>query len=208
LGKINPLFDGIGQTLNQFEIRSSYSNPLVGQDVKFATKEVRPFGKALIWDVIPGEYFFTRETEPQVIVQVDDMPALCTGLNCGFTYFVGESAIDGFSIAGNRLTISGRNFDTPLKVEMGHIACSNIEHNASRITCDLAGKIPAGSWWPRVIEANGKVQVDSSVSAKVVPMVISNVTPKIDLNPAGGDLMVITGNNFPPTLDSRYNFSI
>lgn len=204
----NIYFSGVGQNLNQFEFHSSIDDPLSGENIEFKAREAREGGQGLVWDVIPAEHFFTYETEPQVIVQVDDMPALCTGLNCNFSYFVGNSIIDDFSLSGNRLSISGSNFDDILKVEMGHIACNNVASSSTSITCDLEGKLPAGSWWPSVIEDKGKVQVESSVSPEVVNMIISNVDPKIDLNPAGGNIMTITGDNFPPTLDSRYQFAI
>jgi hypothetical protein len=39
-------------------------------------------------------------------------------------------------------------------------------------------------------------------------MTIISVDPMLDINPAGGDLVTITGTNFPVSLDSRYNLSI
>lgn len=81
---------------------------------------MRPFGQSLIWPVIPGDYFYTLETQPQVKVSVDEMPALCTGMACNYIYAEGSSLITGFSISsGTQLTISGSNFDTPVKIEMG-----------------------------------------------------------------------------------------
>jgi hypothetical protein len=67
---------------------------------------VRPYGESLSWDVIPGELFYTRETLSQVIVSVDGLPALCTGLACDYTYLTGDALITGFSISSDtQLTI-------------------------------------------------------------------------------------------------------
>jgi len=80
---------------------------------------VRPFGTSLVWQVIPGDYFYTRESKPQVIVQVDDMLAMCTGLACDYDYFEEESVIEGFVKSGLQLTITGQNLGEPNTIEMG-----------------------------------------------------------------------------------------
>ena len=101
-------------------------------------------------------------------------------------------------------------FDTPLKIEMAYLDCSNIvlAENFESITCDLSGEIPAGSWFPVVTEACGKAKVDVAVLAKVVTMTITTVEPKLNINPAGGEIVTINGTNFPPSLDSRYNILV
>ena len=114
---------------------------------------MRPFGESLVWHVIPADYFYTRETNPQVKVTVDDMPALSTGMMCDYTYFEGESCITGFTLSGTELTITGSDFvtdDTEMEIEMGRLACTNIivAETADQITCDLSGELPAGSWYP------------------------------------------------------------
>lgn len=187
--------------------------PLVGKDIVFDQSIVRPFGQSLVWDVIPGEYFFTRETEPQVKVTVDDMPALCTGMACSYRYAEGSSLITSFSIGGSsstELTIFGSNFATPQKIEMGLLECSNIvvAASADQITCDLADELPAGNWYPIVTEALGKVRIDETVAAESVPLGNIVVQPSYDLNPFGGELLKITGNNFPASLEARYNLRI
>ena len=54
----------------------------------------------------------------------------------------------------------------------------------------------------------GHVKYDPSVSAEVVDLVINNVSPKIDINPAGGTLITVEGANFPSSQDARYNLQI
>ena len=144
------------------------------------------------------------------MVSVDGLPALCTGLACDFTYVAGESEINGFSISNDKyLTISGVNFGEPLKIEMANLDCSNIVVALTRdaITCELSDPLPAGSWYPIVIEDFGKVKIADPVAPYVVTISITNVSPK-SLNPAGGDIVTIEGTNFPLTLDPRYELVI
>jgi hypothetical protein len=63
--------------------------------------EFRPFGESILWAVIPGDYFFTREDYPQILVTIDDMPAVCTGLLCDFTYYENPGLVTGFSIVSD-----------------------------------------------------------------------------------------------------------
>jgi len=87
-----------------------------------------PFGESLYWQVIPGEYFFTRETTPQVIVNVDEMPALCTGLQCDYQYIQGEALITGFQmVSDTELRIEGVNLSTPLRVQFANLECTNVQ---------------------------------------------------------------------------------
>jgi hypothetical protein len=90
-------FHGIEASLGQYELKSGM-DPLVGVDIVFDQSIVRPFAQSLVWDVIPGDYFFTREIQPQVKVTVDNMPALCSGMACNYLYAEGSSIVTGFSI--------------------------------------------------------------------------------------------------------------
>lgn len=113
-------FFGVAASLNQYELKSGIDVPLAGVDIVFDQSIVRPFGESLIWHVIPGDYFYTREILPQTKVTIDELPALCTGMACDYHYFEGESLITGFSIAsGTQLTITGTGLGEPTKVEMG-----------------------------------------------------------------------------------------
>ena len=40
----------------------------------------------MIYPVIPSDYFYTFEEKPQVIVSIDEFPALCRHLECDYTY--------------------------------------------------------------------------------------------------------------------------
>ena len=112
--------------LGQYELVGDAEAPLVGKDVQSTGTIVRHYGRALVWPVIPGEYFYTVETEPQVKVEVEGMPALCTGMACNFAYSESTSVIQAFTREGTALTIRGTDLVTPESVVMGQIECTGI----------------------------------------------------------------------------------
>ena len=138
------------------------------------------------------------------------MLAMCTGLACDYDYIEEESVIEGFVKSGLQLTITGQNLGEANTIEMGYINCSNIvlASTYDSITCDLASELPGGSWYPIVISNCGQVKLDDALLPEVVVMTLTSVSPKLNINPAGGDIMTITGTNFPISNDSRYQFSI
>jgi len=56
-------------------------------------------------------------------------------------------------------------------------------------------------------DENGLVPVDTSVSPHVVPLDITGVSPT-NLEPAGNQVVTITGNNFPSSLNSEHQITI
>lgn len=56
----------------------------------------------------------------------------------------------------------------------------------------------------------GLIKLDETVSAAplVIELTISNITPKTGLNPAGGNILTISGSNLPSSADERYSLSI
>jgi len=49
------------------------------------------------------------------------------------------------------------------------------------------------AWLPIVVDANGIIPLDPSVSPIDIPLVVSSVSPNSDLNPYGGTFLTITG---------------
>jgi len=70
----------------QFTIESSVSDPLTGDNITFTNSTVQPYGTNLFYKTIPFEYLKTFEDRPQLIVSVNDLPAVCHNLNCNYTY--------------------------------------------------------------------------------------------------------------------------
>ena len=68
--------------------------------------------------------------------------------------------------------------------------------------------IPAGSWQPKVINEFGLIKTDAAAKFYDVSIVVTSVSPKVALNPAGGNIITITGENFPVSADDAYDLTI
>jgi len=55
---------------------------------------------------------YTNEANPQVIVTVDSLPALCVSLACDYTYINPTGIITGQSVSGNTVTVDGTSLPT------------------------------------------------------------------------------------------------
>ena len=102
-------FTDIKSDVPQLTIQSYDSNPLVGNDVTINQETVVPFGNTLFYEAIPFEWLYTAEQKPQVLVTVDDLPAVCATLDCGYTYVAASALVTDFSLTGLTLTINGNN---------------------------------------------------------------------------------------------------
>ena len=92
------------------------ANPLEGTDMRTTSLTLVPYSSNLFYEPIPFEMLKTYETEPQVIVKVKDLPAVCHNLTCDFTYTepVGEVESFTFDEATKKLVITGTNLTDSL----------------------------------------------------------------------------------------------
>ena len=79
-------FVGVNYDVEQFIINSGSEDALTGNNIAFDNLTPFPYSSNLFYDQIPFEWLYTDETNPQVIVHVNDLPAVCTGLECDFAY--------------------------------------------------------------------------------------------------------------------------
>ena len=79
--------------------------------------------------------------------------------------------------------------------------CIVSTNDETTIICTLVTPWVAGNWMPEVRDDKGLIPLSGSVSKYNVPLVISGVSPNSDLNLAGGDILTVTGENFPSTLE-------
>jgi hypothetical protein len=94
--------------LGQFEVVSDEEEPLDG-DVTYSATTPVEYGKNLVFYPIPFEMLETYEETPQMLVEIDDMPAVCHSMDCGMKYIpaVGEVTAFTFDDATDKLTITG-----------------------------------------------------------------------------------------------------
>lgn len=58
---------------------------------------VTPATNNLYWPVIPFEMLKTYEVEPQVIVTVGDLPAVCHNMTCNWNYTIPIGEVSAFT---------------------------------------------------------------------------------------------------------------
>lgn len=93
----------------QMTLISSPSNPIVGNQVWFNSTTWIPYSSQnLFYEPVPFDFLYTAETQPQVIVSVNGIEAICSKLNCNYNYVAANASITGFSLSGTTLTITGQ----------------------------------------------------------------------------------------------------
>ena len=147
---------------------------------------------SIFYEPLPFEFLHTNETSPQVIVSVDGIEAVCDSLQCNYNYITPSAQIDSFSLSSDQtlLTIVGSGFTRAIrKITFATIPCTRVTVvNAQTITCTT---LPiSGTWQPEVIDEFGIIPL-TTINALKIPLVITSVTPSLDLNPFGGSTLVI-----------------
>jgi hypothetical protein len=104
-------FVGLNYDVPQMEIMSDSEIPLQGSNVNFEAYDWIPYNQSrLFYEPVPFEFLHTIENDPQVIVTIDGIEAVCDSLKCGYNYVAPTSMITGFTYDGVTLTITGTDF--------------------------------------------------------------------------------------------------
>jgi hypothetical protein len=84
-------------------------SPLDGTNITYISNTTIPYSDNLFYEPIPFEFLRTFEEKPQLIVTVNDVPAVCHNLTCDFNYIepVGEITNFLFNHVTKVLTIEG-----------------------------------------------------------------------------------------------------
>lgn len=80
------IFEGFNENPPLCKLESDPLVPLTGNNVRFVSSVIRPFGQSLMFEPVGLEFLYTDAQAPQVLVDVDGLPALCVNLNCDYTY--------------------------------------------------------------------------------------------------------------------------
>ena len=158
--------------------------------------------KKLFYDYIPFDYLFTDETTPQVIVDIGGMPALCTSLECGYTYETPSAELTDMTVNEDDLTVVITGTSLPDEIEsvvIGSTPCQVTANDATSISCTLSDPVVFGSHAPIVKDAKGLLPVSDSITPYVVDLVVTGTDPSIDVNPAGQSITIF-GSGFPASL--------
>jgi hypothetical protein len=79
-----------------------------------------------MFEPIGLEFLYSDAQSPQVIVDVDGLPALCVNLNCDYAYVAATAEITGttYDAATKLLTITGTALPTTgVSVHFGGVTC-------------------------------------------------------------------------------------
>ena len=102
------VFEGMDVDMPQCYLTPGASVPLSGENPFFEASTLTEFGETLMFEPIPQEMLYTAETRPQVLVNVDGVPAACANLNCDYMYVDTTALITSQSLLnGNTLSIMG-----------------------------------------------------------------------------------------------------
>jgi len=146
---------------------------LIG-DITYAAETIIPYGKNLMFWPIPFEMLETYEEKPQVKVMVDDMPAVCHSMDCGFLHVPAVGTVKSFSLAGMELTLTGTDLpDNISKIQSITYANSNCTASSSdpkgtlsgtEVKCTLDRTPTCGAAWiPALTTAMGNVANDKDL---------------------------------------------
>lgn len=190
-------FSSYNEDPGQYEIVSYEDNPLVGVDISYTAETVVPYGKNLMFWPIPFEMLETYEEKPQMIVHVDDMPAVCHSMECSFMHVpaVGEVTSFTFTEATKTLTVTGTELpDNLSKIQSITFAGSTCTASSAaedgalsgtEITCVLDRNPTCGSWTPAVTTFLGNVGTNAAVNDLAIPCTIASAVPDTPLNLLG-----------------------
>lgn len=175
------------------------TDPITGNNVQFSAVTISEYGTNKFFEPIPMEMLFSAVTRPQILVNVDGIPAACAYDNCDYLYTDSPAEVTGQSLAGNVLTVTGVNLPTDLTdVKVGDVGCGPVTGSATQITCTLLKNAAAGTYAEiDVYSADGRVAVSASVTPITVALSTSAVTPNTNVNSAGGEIITITGSGLP-----------
>jgi len=115
----------------------------------------------------------TYETKPQLLVTVDDLPAVCKNLTCDYSYILPEGNVTSFTYTEStkKLVISGvglpSNVTNITYVEFAQSMCTidTATLTNTTIECTLNQDPVCGSYTPILMSSLGVVPNVDSVSA-------------------------------------------
>jgi len=196
------VFDGIQADVPQCTLESSISDPLVGEDLTFTATTIREGGSNMVYDVIPFELLYADSQSPAITVKVDDIEALCVGLNCDYTYTIGFGEWTAQTLSGKQIMLTGADLPTEnFDIIFGETSCdlNTLASDGTNAECTLLAFPSAGSWNAELRSNLGNIPMNVAVTQIDVVGSVSSVSPNTDLNENGGDTLTITGTGFSTT---------
>jgi len=157
-------FVDLEQDVPQCTIKSGVITPMTGNNVQFSSQTLQEYGQTIMFEPIPMEMLYAAATKPQILVNVDGIPAACANLNCDYLYVDLPSLVTSQSLTGNTLTIGGTNLPTNLlDVKLGDVGCGPTTSDGTQIVCTLLSGASAGTYDKvEVLTPDGRIPVDAA----------------------------------------------
>lgn len=167
----------ITDKLKVIEVYKELNNPIIGggladgSDIIYTSKILTEYGPNIFYDALPFENLHTAHTKPQVMVKVDDMPAVCASVQCDFTYTEPTSEVDNMGISNLDLTITGIDLPTGddlLSVKVAKTDCLVTASSDTEISCTLQDDWVHGDWTPEVRNVHGLAPVITGFNSHAI----------------------------------------
>ena len=101
-------------------------------------------------------------------------------------------------VNGLEVTITGTSLNPALtSVTIAHTNCAVSSSDDTSISCTMDHPWTVGNWFPEVRDVKGLFPLDPNLQRHSVAIILDSILPNTGLNPAGGDTLVLTGQNFP-----------
>ena len=95
------------------------------------------------------------------------------------------------------MTIVGTGLPTTdIAVKFANTECATVTATETEVTCSLKVQPAAGSWNVRLIDYRGLIPIETSVATIDIALVVNSVSPSVNLNQLGGDVITFTGTGF------------
>ncbi|CAI2373695.1 unnamed protein product [Moneuplotes crassus] len=201
-------FSVIDSTTTAMNIPNFPSNTItIENDNNYMPASNKPF-----YEIIPGAFLKTVETQPQVTVTTNGISGACPSKgSCGFTFNSVSGSITSYTFNSDytELTVVGTTIPTTTVeyISVGKCICDlhpSYSVTATQIKC-IMRDCPSGSYKAHVQTSKGAL-TNSGSNQIEIPVAISNVTPK-QLYQNGGQNIIITGTNFPTSLTEANSIS-
>jgi len=122
------VFNGFKENPPLCTLENDTTTPTVGNNIRFVSEVLRPYGQSLMFEPVGLEFLYSDAQKPQVLVDVDGLPALCLNLNCDYSYIAASAEITAqtFDASTLQLTVTGTSLPTSgLSVHFGGAYCSD-----------------------------------------------------------------------------------
>lgn len=201
-------FEGLHYDVPLLELMTSDTDPLTPANQTLNVTKIRSYSTNLFYEPVPFEFLKTYETKPQLMVEIDGLPAVCHNLTCDFSYVanVGEATTFTYTEATKELVIQGTKLPNSTDdidwIEFAQSSCTvdTTKISETSITCKLDRDPVCGTWKPTIHARLGKILNKSDMTAQAIQCTVSAATPLGAMNIIGGDNITFTGTNFPHDL--------